>query len=217
MRIQQHHFSNHKWEAINQQNCDGTFNCCLVLVFGCIDLINSADIYEHLKALYPVADIVFASTAGEIAHDTVYDKSIIATAIEFTDTTIKCASLALTDDRDSYTTGAELMDTLSGDNLAYVFLISDGTKINGSELVAGFNSRNQQNIPVSGGLAGDGDRFQKTYTGLNMVPSEGNVIAVGFYGEHIRIGHGSVGGWDEFGHERTITRSDKNILYEIDN
>jgi hypothetical protein len=30
------------------------------------------------------------------------------------------------------------------------------------------------------------------------------------------IGHGSLGGWDEFGQERTITRSDKNVLFEID-
>jgi hypothetical protein len=43
------------------------------------------------------------------------------------------------------------------------------------------------------------------------------VVAIGFYGNSIRIGHGSFGGWDEFGTERVITRSDKNILYEIDN
>lgn len=42
------------------------------------------------------------------------------------------------------------------------------------------------------------------------------VVAIGFYGNSLKIGHGSFGGWDEFGPERTITRSDKNVLYEID-
>jgi hypothetical protein len=65
-------------------------------------------------------------------------------------------------------------------------------------------------------LAGDAARFQKTYTGLNEMPEQGNIIAIGFYGEHIHIGHGSFGGWDEFGYERQITRSDKNVLYEVD-
>jgi hypothetical protein len=101
--------------------------------------------------------------------------------------------------------------------LAYVFVISDGTKINGSELVSGFNANNTRQIPVTGGLAGDAARFKATYTGLNAVPTEGNVIAIGFYGADIRIGHGSVGGWDEFGHERIVTKADKNVLYEIDN
>jgi hypothetical protein len=69
---------------------------------------------------------------------------------------------------------------------------------------------------VTGGLAGDGARFSRTFAGLDLVPEEGNVVAVGFYGDHLKIGHGSFGGWDEFGPERTITRSEKNILFEID-
>jgi hypothetical protein len=96
-------------------------------------------------------------------------------------------------------------------------VISDGTFINGSELVDGLNKNNKNNVPISGGLAGDAARFEKTFTGVNEVPSQGNVSAIGFYGKDIVIGHGSLGGWDEFGQERIITRSDKNVLYEIDN
>jgi hypothetical protein len=33
---------------------------------------------------------------------------------------------------------------------------------------------------------------------------------------NLAIGHSSFGGWDEFGKERVITRSTKNVLYEID-
>ncbi|HEY9196921.1 MAG TPA: FIST C-terminal domain-containing protein, partial [Mucilaginibacter sp.] len=55
-----------------------------------------------------------------------------------------------------------------------------------------------------------------TFTGLDEVPAQGNVIAIGFYGDNLLVNHGSSGGWDEFGPQRTITRSDKNVLFEID-
>jgi hypothetical protein len=33
----------------------------------------------------------------------------------------------------------------------------------------------------------------------------------------LKVGYGSLGGWDSFGPERVITRSKGNILYELDN
>jgi hypothetical protein len=42
-------------------------------------------------------------------------------------------------------------------------------------------------------------------------------VLIGFYGEHIKVGHGSLGGWDEFGPERIVTKSEKNVLFELDN
>ncbi len=42
------------------------------------------------------------------------------------------------------------------------------------------------------------------------------VVAVGFYGDRLRVGYGSLGGWDPFGPERRITRSRGNVLYELD-
>jgi hypothetical protein len=69
---------------------------------------------------------------------------------------------------------------------------------------------------VSGGLAGDGARFEKTYVAHEGKAISGGVTAVGFYGGALRVAHGSAGGWDEFGPQRLITRSDGNVLYELD-
>jgi len=44
----------------------------------------------------------------------------------------------------------------------------------------------------------------------------GFVTAVGCYGDNVRIGHGSKGGWDRFGPERRVTKSKGNILLELD-
>ncbi len=217
MNSQQQQFIGNTWVELKT---DGNFDaskCQLVLAFGSRNLIAEPGIYSDLRALYKNANILFSSTSGEIMNDQVYDETVAVTAMEFLKTTTKCHVLRLSENRNSFETGSDLMESLLADDLAFVFVISDGTKINGSELVAGFNSKNPDKIPISGGLAGDADRFVQTYTGLNGVPTEGNVIAVGFYGNNLQVGHGSVGGWDEFGHERTITRSEKNVLYEIDN
>jgi hypothetical protein len=118
--------------------------------------------------------------------------------------------------RNSFDAGQSLGRALDPAGLNNVLVISDGQKVNGSELVLGL----QESLPpytiITGGLAGDGARFQTTLVGLNNAPSEGKIVVIGFYGEALSVTYGSVGGWDVFGPERLITRSDANVLYELD-
>jgi hypothetical protein len=215
MKIHQQHLYKGKW--INKAGAlDDGNQYQLVLVFGAAECIGDAPFYEKLKKDYPTADIVISSTSGEIAGDTVYDDSAVVTAISFNKTTCKAVVTQVQEHANSFETGQHLLKTLQANDLSSVFVISDGTKINGSELVMGFNEDNVNNIPITGGLAGDAARFIRTLVGLNSTPAVGNVVAVGFYGKNLKLGHGSFGGWDEFGHERNITKSDKNVLFEID-
>jgi hypothetical protein len=89
-------------------------------------------------------------------------------------------------------------------------------KINGSDLVRGLSSRLPEYVSVTGRLAGDGSRFGETYVIREGKPERNIVTTVGFYGSRLRIGYGSVGGWDPFGPERLVTRSQGNVLYELD-
>jgi hypothetical protein len=215
MKTKQHHFVNNGW--VDLPSDLEPEKSQLVLVFGSPAVIIRSEIHAHIRSIYTHADIVFSSTAGEILGDAVYDDSAVATAIEFEKTNIKSIKTNIKHHVNSFDTGLFLMQKLAAEDLNCVFVISDGTFINGSELVSGLNKDNKHRVPVTGGLAGDAARFEKTLTGLNEAPSQGNVIAIGFYGADIRIGNGSVGGWDEFGPERTITKSNQNILFEIDN
>lgn len=214
MRTAQHHLIDGQWKdsgaAINQHNCQ------LVLAFGSSDLLTDPQNFDHLRKLYPNADIITSSTAGEIIQDGVFDNSIVATAIELENSTLKSIKTNISQHENSYAAGVFMKDSLDADNLSGIFIISDGLMVEGSELVRGISYNNTKKIPITGGLAGDAARFQKTFTGLNEVPGQGNIIAVGFYGENIHIGHGSLGGWDEFGYERQITKSDKNVLFDVD-
>ncbi|WP_121810723.1 FIST signal transduction protein [Mucilaginibacter kameinonensis] len=216
MKIRQHHFVNKGWVNYFADPEFSAEKCQLVLAFGAPQLITDPGIYDYLKSGYPNANIVFASTSGEIIGSAVFDDSIVVTAVELEKSTISCTATHVNEQTNSSETGAFLMSQLDKKGLNCVFIISDGTFINGSELVDGFNRDNPGKVPVTGGLAGDAARFSSTFTSLNAIPARGNVIAIGFYGDNLHINHGSCGGWEEFGPQRTITRSDKNVLFEID-
>jgi hypothetical protein len=216
MKTAQLQFGSGKWIVDNMPSDFPVEKAQLVLVFGSGALVTSEELFNQIKSKFSQADIVSCSTAGEILHSEVYDDSAVVTAIYFEKASVKSVSLEINKNVNSFETGKTLMGLLKQDDLVSVLVISEGSFVNGSDLVAGFNELNTNNIPVTGGLAGDAARFAKTQVGLNTVAKEGTVVAIGFYGSSLLIGHSSFGGWDEFGKERVITQSTKNVLYEID-
>ncbi len=208
-----------KNSTIVQTLGDSTLNAGeaqLVLGFGGKSVMMNASVYEDLRAQFPKAHIALCSTAGEIFGADVLDDALSVTAMQFDKTEVRAASLDIADQASSYEAGATLVKLLPQDGLRYVLVLSDGGKVNGSELVRGIESVVNHTIPVTGGLAGDGANFQSTLVGLNAAPSSGIIIAIGLYGDAIQIGHGSMGGWEMFGLEKTVTKSNSNELFEID-
>ena len=216
MKTAQLHFQSGEWKANPPMDGFNEKNCQLVFMFGAGAVVVLPDIFDHVRALFPHAHIVSCSTSGEIINDHVYDDTVAVTAIQLDKAKIKCVKLNVNKGSSSFETGKSLMEQLDAEDLDTVFVVAEGSVSNGSEVVSGFTAANHRNIPVTGGMAGDAARFLKTQVGLDAVPEEGNVVAIGFYGADLTIGHSSFGGWDEFGRERVITKSFKNVLYEID-
>jgi hypothetical protein len=191
-------------------------NVQLVLLFGSPDCLKQTAWQDDIESTYPNAHRIGCSTAGEIYGTEVTDETLVATAIAFEHTRLHGVSLKLGDVSDSFQAGEQLANSLPGESLVHVLVFSDGKNVNGSELVAGLTQHLPEGVTLTGGLAGDGDRFQETLV-LWDAPPEPNIIAViGLYGERIKVGFGSLGGWDAFGPERLVTRSAGNILYELD-
>ncbi|KAA3605878.1 MAG: hypothetical protein DWQ06_03165 [Calditrichaeota bacterium] len=188
----------------------------LVLYFGSTGVLESGERYDDLKKRYPNSNLIGCTTSGEIIEEDVFDDSVVVTAMEFASTKTQIATLKIGDVENSTEAGKKLAEELNSDGLAGVMVISDGGMVNGSQLVKGLSSILGTEIPITGGLAGDGARFQKTLVGFNNRPEQGRIVAIGLYGDKITIGHGSVGGWDTFGPEREITRSKDNVLFELD-
>jgi hypothetical protein len=188
----------------------------VVMIFAAPEFFDAPAPIAELAAAYPQACLIGCSTSGEIAGQWVNDASISVAVAQFEHTRVASASVDIGTAADSFGAGAALAKQLAGDGLRSVFVLSDGLHVNGSELVKGLTSLLPQAI-ITGGLAGDGDRFRRTWLiDRGGVPRTGIVTAVGFYGDRLNVTHGSRGGWDVFGPERRITRSAGNILYELD-
>jgi len=215
MKICQSSYRSEAWESVRIDEGFSSENAQLVLVFGERKLFEQLEVYSKVRNDFPKAEIVINSTAGEIFDAGIETQSIVVTGIEFGETAIKTTEIDIKDTNESYQAACQIVAALQADDLVHIMVISDGGVVNGSALVRALNENTAAHVTVTGGLAGDDARFEKTLVGLNSEPSEGKIIGIGFYGNKLRIGHGTMGGWDVFGPEREITKSEYNVLHTI--
>lgn len=185
----------------------------LVLVFADADYFQTPACYQDLKDKFPHACIAGCSSSGGILGSTISDGDVVATAVRFGNGKVKLAAADVTTGESSLMLAAGLMEKLKAEDLRHVLVFSDGLMVNGSELAAGLNG---YGISVTGGLAGDGTRFGKTWVMADAPARSGCVAAIGLYGD-IVVKSGCFAGWKEFGAERVVTKSIGNVVSEIDN
>ena len=188
----------------------------LVLLFGSRSVLMQGDYWSDLKQAYPQAHYLGCSTAGEICGTRVMDDTLVVTAIHFEHSQVQGCAIQLQPEESSFAAGERLSQQLATDGLVHVFLLSDGLQVNGSDLVRGLMQHLPPGVTVTGGLSGDGDRFMETLVLWDGPPVPGQIAALGLYGDRLKVGYASLGGWSPFGPERVVTRSHGNTLYELD-
>lgn len=215
MKIEQRYWTKSEgWQTEGVSTLDG--DAQWALVFGGAEKMREAAWLEDTKLRYPKALIVGCSTAGEICATRVRDESLVTTAVQFDHTQIRMAQADIGQMQDSYEVGLYLAHELDAEGLTHVLVLSDGLKVNGSELARGLRENLPFGVVATGGLAGDGGSFAHTLVCVDGKVHEGKIVALGFYGARLKVGYGSLGGWDVFGPERLITKSSGNVLYELD-
>lgn len=187
-----------------------------ILMFVSPEFKFKQDVLDFLLRSYPESHIIGCSTSGEISDVEVSDNSISLTAVLFEKTNLQSACLPMRSMENSKEAGAKLIDSLVQKDLRHVIVLSDGLHVNGAELVEGMISVLPKGVSITGGLAGDGPNFKETFVVSNRGISDYKLAAVAFYGDDLKIGYGSQGGWDSFGLEREVTKSEANVLFELD-
>jgi hypothetical protein len=187
----------------------------LVFVFADTDYFYQEECYQEIVGFYPKADIIGCSSSGNIRNTKISDNNLTVLALQFDKSWIKSICI----DHDSTTDIAvEIKLALKDfprEHLRHCFIVCDGLDINVTDLAESL-SLNVNDISITGGLAGDADRFAKTGIMFNGPTKKNQVVIVGFFGA-VHITSGFSTGWTEFGAERRITRSIKNTVFELDN
>jgi len=190
----------------------------LVLVFGAREMADAPQVFDALAEAFGQSVVVGCSTSGEIAGPLVNDASLSVAVAQFEHTRLKMAVTDIAHAEESGAAGRHLAEQLlaAGTDLQAVFMLSDGLCVNGTPLVAALAGGLPAGVSITGGLAGDGSRFERTWVLAGQRLAAGQVAAIGFYGSRLRVGSGAQGGWMDFGPERRITKSAGNVLLELD-
>ncbi|MCW8450604.1 FIST signal transduction protein [Legionella quinlivanii] len=216
MQIQSFQYiKNRGWSVDNFPNLDSENT--LVIVFSSPFFLNYPVPLRQLADIYKKSKIIGCSTAGEIFGSRILDDSLAVAVVKFDKTPLRLCTAKVSKPSESYKAGELIANELQSKDLRSIFVLSDGLTVNGTALVKGLNDNTKEGLIITGGLAADGSHFNNTWTLCNGEIIDNYVVAVGFYGNYIQVGHASKGGWDIFGPARRITRSEGNILYELDN
>jgi hypothetical protein len=188
----------------------------LVLGFAAPRFFSDPDFAPWLGRAFPHARRLVVSTAGEISSQGVSSDSAVITALHFDRAGFRVAATDVDGMEDSLDAGRRLAAQFPAQDLKAVILLSQGVRVNGSELIAGAVSVLGKSIPLTGGLAGDNGAFTGTWALLDERVSDQLMLAIGLYGDALDFAHGSFGGWHSFGPARRATRVAGNVLYELD-
>jgi hypothetical protein len=211
-----------RWTLDAAWNGAGDFrDADLVLVFADAPYFQTPACYNDLKQKFPHACIAGCSSSGSVLGTTISDGDVVATAVRFDHGKVKLVVADVTVGDNIQEVARGLMEKLKAEYpkgepnnaLRHVLVFSDGLMVNGSELAAGLNG---SGISVTGGLAGDGARFGKTWVMADAPARPGCIVALGLYGD-LSVTSGCFAGWQEFGAERIVTKSLGNVVSEIDN
>jgi hypothetical protein len=185
-------------------------------VFGASDLIDHPVPWAALAQAFPHSVITGCSTAGEISGARIDDGTLCVAVVRFAHTRLRQVNAPIEDASASSTVASSLARQLPLDGLTAVFVLADGLQVNGTQLMSALADHLPANVLVTGGMAGDGSRFQRTWVLHEGVPSVGRVSLLGLYGERLRAGFGCDGGWLGFGPERRVTHAEGHVLYTLD-
>lgn len=189
----------------------------LLLAFGPVGAFEDTSWLERYLEAFPGLHVAGCSTAGNITAEGVNDETLTLTWLRFDVPGLQVAVQAHEGAQSSREVGLALGQQLDAPGLHHVLLLGLGTDIDGTALVEGLEcSLDDSAIRITGGLAGDGGAFLKTYTLSRQGASDRAVVAVGISSPTIKVSQGCFGGWAAFGPTRRVTRIKDNILYELD-
>lgn len=173
---------------------------------------------ETVRAIFANHKIaVFGcTTSGEFANTGSLEESISVMLFELPATAFKMQTFEGAN-KTSYQVGEEAAQwARSVFTSPALLILSAGLQADGEAIVHGIIDTMQYEIPLFGGLAGDNLKMQGTYIFTTEKVLGLGLLALVLDSEKIEIKGLTVSGWKGFGTVKTITHSEGNIVYTID-
>lgn len=159
----------------------------------------------------PQAICIGSSTDGEINNAIITTLKTVVTITTFEKTSLK---IAYVNEEDSFTNGKELATQLCSENTKLLITFTDGAKTNGEEFLNGISFVNNEVI-VSGGMAGDNAHFTQTFISCQDTILTQGAVGVSFNSDKLKVCNAYNFNWSPIGIEHTIEEVVGNRVYKI--
>ena len=188
--------------------------CDLLLVFTSPAFFSSSSLLTDIIA--SGAPVAGCGTSGEITAGDVREQSAVFTRIDLKGKGFARIAVSQVHENDYFNCGKTLGESLLGDDLKAVIIFTRGIDFVPGEMFDGLHHVLGTDLLICGGMAGDNASYVQTFTLSPQGISDHDVVAAGLYGDNLAVSQAVIGGWQSFGPIRQVTRSENNILYELD-
>jgi len=213
MKVNNYSFSNLNELLLNLDLKDIIPERTLIQVFS--GLITDDEISFLISMLRKKNDqvtFIGTTTAGEIINGEVDKESIAISVIEFDETIV---SHAFFTNEDDFKLGVDIASLFKNNTRAAILFI-DGLSTNGNDVVDGIASVNKK-VPIAGGMAGDNGYFKETHVFNHDGIYKKGAVVVSLESEKLNVFTDYQLNWLPIGQYLTVTKAEKNHLYELDN
>jgi len=170
------------------------------------------ELLSFLASQFPQATIIGASTDGEIYNEKVTTQSSVVSITLFEHTILQ---IGYADTQESFNDGVAIAQELLMQDTKLLISFVDGISCNGEEYLNGIASI-APHIKIAGGLAGDNGAFQGVTVSIGQKLYHSGAVAVALESKILQVQELYSFGWKSIGVAHTITSSDKNRVYTID-
>jgi PAS domain S-box-containing protein len=191
-----------------------SYSSVLIQVFSSLsDLVVLQSLLSRLHQAMPHAVMVGASSAGEIDGARLRDGGVLFSATVFEQATLRAA---VSTETNSFAAGSQLATQLMQPQTRCLIAFADGITMNGEAFIRGIDDVSSGRVPIAGGMAGDGMRFERCFVIFKDQIVAEAAVAVALAGEQLSVWQHDNLSWRPIGRAMTITKSVGNLVYEID-
>ncbi len=181
------------------------------LFSGNMDTNTIQSVLNALQEALPNAQMIGATTAGEIMNGSMSSGQIVIAFSSFEATDVSTYYF----DNLSFERGVEAAHTVLSDRTKLCIAFSEGIAGDAESFLDGFTSV-RDNVILAGGNAGDDLTFQNTRILKDTTLYQSGVVIAVLDSDVLEVSNSYSLHWSPIGKEMVVTKADKNVIYEID-
>jgi len=186
----------------------------LQIFTGICDVTYIEGLLHSIKEILPNIKIIGTTTSGEIIDGKAETGTTILSFSIFDKTHIETYASPVFPSSEE--TARQLISYFPKDKEPKVAIVfSDGLNVNGEELMQGFYALKPELI-VAGGMAGDNAQFTETIVFTEREIHRCGVVTALLYNDSLEVLTRASFGWESVGKTMTVTKVERNVVYEID-